>query len=202
MAAPLHLSPEHLFHEKWASTRTSLHQHFQDAANTNLTQSCTWANGAWHGWKTRNINEIKTHIKNLEAHSNLPGLRECAKNIQFKLDKKKMLENSDAWIDDTIESLLSSNNYRFIKFLREADEQGLNFSGMLHCEASLASLLKHSKDGTIDGTCEDICAQLKVGYAVSNLFLSSSPVFCDRVLDELLEYQNVAAQHVNISSPS
>lgn len=41
----------------------------------------------------------------------------------------------------------------FFQFLHDADEHGLKSSGTLHCEAYLASFLKHSKDRMIhDGT--------------------------------------------------
>jgi hypothetical protein len=69
-----------------------------------------------------------------------------------------------------IQFLLDSTNYRFLKFLRTTDENGLKFTGSVHCEASLASLLQYYKSGTTDDTCKDIRAQLNLGYAFLNPF--------------------------------
>ncbi|KAF8809715.1 hypothetical protein BYT27DRAFT_7254442 [Phlegmacium glaucopus] len=142
-------------------TREFICNHFETAAGANLAQSHTWAKKAQHGWNTGNIQEINTHLKHLAEKSTVPGWRECAGDLQSKLKNKMTLDmDADSWIIDTIELLLKSKNYTFPKFLHDADEKGLHFFGMQHCEASLASLLKDSKGGTTVGY-EDIRAQLE-----------------------------------------
>ena len=68
-------------------------------------------------------------------------------------------------IGDAIKLMLDSSQLKLFKFLHDADsgKEVYDFKGTMHSEVSLASLLEHSKVGTIDGY-EDIRTQLKVGY--------------------------------------
>jgi hypothetical protein len=74
------------------------------------------------------------------------------------------------------------------------------FTGTLHCEACLASLLPN--DITIDSKHKDILEQMKVRYVVSGWFYQQLIISDDRVMDELLAYQNVAARRVDTFSRS
>jgi hypothetical protein len=94
-----------------------------------------------------------------------------------------------------------SNTANFFAFLRKPTE----FRGRLHCEACLASLLPAhlGEDITIDSKHEGVLAQMKVCYYVgSGWFYPQLIISDDRILDELLGYQNAAARRVDISSRS
>jgi hypothetical protein len=176
--------------------------YLETAMNANLDTSMIWANNCKTAWDRENIEELRKNIKFL-TQSKVPGWDKCALEIQTKLGNQKSLKGFTHydWIGEKINLLISSNNFKFFKFLRKAESSGLIFLGSQHCEASLASFLPHSKDGIIAGTHEDICAQLEVSCPVSNLFPSHLIQSFDRASDELSEYQSVAAHRVNISSP-
>jgi hypothetical protein len=101
-------------------------------------------------------------------------------------------------IINRIESL--SDTAKFFAFLRKP----IVFSGRLHCEACLASLLRAhlGEDVTIDSKHEDVLAQMKVRYVSSGWFYPQLIISDDRIVDELLGYQNAAARRVDISSRS
>jgi hypothetical protein len=111
--------------------------------------------------------DLRNTIKNLEQvrSSNLPGWEEYATNLLVKLKGLTSLPESDSdlfrEVSDDIQVLWDSA--RFFASLGNTQ----SFSGTLHCEACLASLLD---ENTTNG--KGISAQMKVGY-VSNLFLSS-----------------------------
>ena len=99
----------------------------------------------------------------------------------------------------TIESLCDSGN--FFASLSEANV----FTSTMHCEACLASLLPHhsGNDVTIDSKQhEAVLAQMKVCYVASGWFYQQIINSDDRILDELLAYQNAAARRVDTSSGS
>ena len=75
-------------------------------------------------------------------------------------------------IDEAIKSILDGSQFKFFWFLHDisSGKKVFKFEGMMLCEASLTSLLMHSKVGTID-SYEDILTQLKL--TVSNLFMLS-----------------------------
>jgi hypothetical protein len=111
--------------------------------------------------------ELKLTIKNLEnlKSSNFLGWGECATKLLVKLKGLDGLPELDSnlfhEISDDIQSLWESA--RFFASLGDAQD----FSGTLHSEACLTSLL--DKTTTVS---RGILMQMKVGY-VSNLFLSS-----------------------------
>ena len=83
-------------------------------------------------------------------------------------------------ITRSIQSL--HDNAKFFVDLVKMNEEP-NFTGMLHCEACIASLLNHSVND--DRKYEDLLIQLKVGYAISNCFCYQILNSCDRTMDEL-----------------
>jgi len=111
--------------------------------------------------------DLKNTIKNLEKvkSSDLLGWKECATNLLVKLKGLTSLPELDSdlfrEVSDDIQALWDSA--RFFSSLCNTQ----SFSGTLHCEACLASLLGETK---LDS--KGISARMKVGY-VSNLFLSS-----------------------------
>lgn len=106
------------------------------------------------------------------AQCKLPGWAEMANVHLLKIpESQRVITGSDKeGLAADIESLLKSANYSFLRFLHTVNQTGLHFTGSQHCEASLASLLKYSKGGTTDDTCEDIRTQLEVGYTFPNPF--------------------------------
>ena len=103
------------------------------------------------------------------AQCKLPGWAEMANVHLLKISALQIVitgSDKDGLAAD-IDSLLKSANYSFLRFLHTVNQTGLHFTGLQHCEASLASLLKYSNGDT---TCEDIHTQLEVGYAFPNLF--------------------------------
>jgi hypothetical protein len=124
------------------------------------------ARGALTAWESRNLSSLRNHLKHLEENSTLPDWQEHARSLRSEVGKLASLENT-FWISDRIKLLLASTSCGFIRFMRSADNNGLYFSGSLHCEASLASFLQHSKG---NDTYKDIRAQLEVGYVVPQPF--------------------------------
>jgi hypothetical protein len=106
------------------------------------------------------------------AQCKLPGWAETAKvHLAEIQDLQRVITGSDKdGLAADIDSLLKSANYSFLRFLHTVNQTGLHFTGSQHCEASLASLLKYSKGGTTDDTCEDIRTQLEVGYSFPDPF--------------------------------
>jgi hypothetical protein len=144
-------------------------------------------------------------LKQLAKKSNLYNWKKLVEDLLK--DRKTHGRLLDSDIGAAVELILSSNQFQFFKFLHDTDlnTKGLVFQGTIHCEASLTSLLHHSTASTTDDTCKAIHAQLEVCYTISNWCMSLNLYFLllyFRVMDELLEYRNVAAQHVIISSPS
>jgi len=111
--------------------------------------------------------DLKNTIKNLEKvkSSDLPGWEECATNLIVKLEgltsPPELDSNLFREVSDDIQALWDSA--RFFSSLCNTQ----SFSGTLHCEACLASLLNKTENES-----KEISEQMKVGY-VSNLFLSS-----------------------------
>ena len=165
-------------------TNDKIYKFLDQAVKSNLDESSGLAKGIRKLWmalqdpnKPYKLEPIRGLISQL-MQSTVPGWRECAEELQILLQDDQAL-NSDVkpQIGDAIELLFNSNNLHFFNTLHEANKKSLSFRGSMHCEAVLASLLMHSKDGTINDKYEDIQAQLRVGYAIPNMFLSSDPFF-------------------------
>ena len=119
------------------------------------------------------ITQIRLEVKHL-IQTTVPGWSKCAEDLQKWLDEDWPLSSElKLQINDVIDSLLHGNNLTFFKTLWDFKSSG--FGGSMHCEVILASLLNHSKRGTIDGIYEDIWTQLKVSY--STMLSSSDPIF-------------------------
>jgi hypothetical protein len=88
-----------------------------------------------------------------------------------------------------------STNF-FTALVNDKESAFQSFSGTLHCEACLASLLAETSLAS-----KDISARMKAS-PVSTHFYHLSLISCERVLDQLLGCQSVAAQRVNIFSLS
>ena len=74
-------------------------------------------------------------------------------------------------ITRSIQSLHDKAKF-FVDLVKMNEEP--NFTGTLHCEACIASLLNHSVND--DRKYEDLLIQLKVGYAISNVFVIGSSI--------------------------
>jgi len=165
-------------------TNNKVYKFLDQAVKSNLDESSGLAKGIRKLWmalqvpnKLHKLEPIRGLVSQL-MQPTVPGWRECAEELQILLQDDQAL-NSDVkpQIGDAIELLFNSNNLHFFNTLHEANKKSLSFRGSMHCKAVLASLLMHSKDGMINEKYEDIRAQLRVGYAISNMFLSSDPFF-------------------------
>jgi hypothetical protein len=178
---------------------------FLQNASKNPNQSLKWAKAAKKLWVHRNfdVENTKFQINQLKKSSALPGFKKCAEKLYDMLDcYHKSQSDSESpgtvtLISDITHLIqsLCDNADMFVKMNKMNDTP--NFTGTLHCEACLASLLNRSVND--DSKYEDILVQLKVGYAVSSCFCYQILIPCDRTLDELWEFQNVVAQSVDIS---
>src|SRR6266567_1047044 len=119
-------------------------------------------------WSGKRLDSTMKSLEDLKS-SNLPGWGEYATKLLAKLQGfKDPPESGSAMyheISEDIQALLEST-----KFFASLDDTP-GFSGTLHCEACLASLL--DKNATVSKAILD---QMEVGY-ISNLFLSSESHF-------------------------
>ena len=136
--------------------------YLQSVVDTRLDQSYQWIQQVQGACKSRKVWDLKNSLSKLKD-SKLPGWEKWAQDILLDTRLAAPETGTDfAWVGERIELLLSSTNVKFLKYLRDADRH--KFSGTMHCEAALTSLLRHSKNGTIDGAYEDIRAQLEVCF--------------------------------------
>ena len=153
-------------------TSDSLLLYFQKAATSNISNSYSLLIQAQNTLKStemgvRKMKKVESFLNKLND-STVPGWKEWAKGQLAVLNNIKNLKSSATVnldsIADAIQLLLDGNQFKFFKFLNDIDsgKKPFEFGGTMHCEASLASLLVHSKVGKIDGY-EDIRTQLKVG---------------------------------------
>ena len=139
----------------------------EKATSSNPKRSLEFANAALASWGKQDILNTVKNIKELQD-STLPGWHHSVATLSTILDASPYPTSSDdCTISNKIQSLC--DGARFFSNLN-----GLYFSGMLHSEACLASLLV--KDIVTAGEYYGILEQLKVGY-VCVFFLSSDSHF-------------------------
>lgn len=175
---------------------------FSNVTKSNPTESLKYATAAKDWWGEHDVESTIEQITSLK-NSTLPGFRDFADKLHEKL-RGWTTQSPETLTNDITNSIqsLCDNAFIFHSFIQKGGEK---FTGTLHCEACLASLLNNSLafTGNSDGIRKyDILAQLKVGYAVSNCFWYQTLILVIRIMDELLEFQNFAAQCVDISLPS
>ena len=175
------------------------------AASSNMTECLRFMKAVRSCWNQKNkdatikslaqLHQILSHPGAFDWHKSASNLRAMINDYYEKTPSSDELSNK---ITNTIESLFDSA--RFFVFLSESSV----FSGTLHCEACLASLLPThlGKHVTIDSKHEGVLAQMKVCYVVFGWFYQQLIISDDRIVDELLAYQNAAARRVDTSSRS
>ncbi len=129
--------------------------------------TCATIQSAKGAWCNKQVKHTIRFLQRLES-SNWPGWEESAKQILAKLkqlDGHLLNDASFRQILNEIQTLCESAKF----FTSLVGVQA--FTGALHCEACLASLLNKTED--VD---KSILAQMQVGY-VSNLFQSSESHF-------------------------
>ena len=139
----------------------------QDAARSNIYTSFSHLRNAQLSLDSprfsdnRKAKEVKIYLEKISASSTVPGWKDWANDL-LKIGTATPIDRNK--IGDAIQLLLDSDQFKLFKFLHDADsgKEVFEFEGTMHCEATLASLLRHSKVGTIDGY-EDIRTQLEVG---------------------------------------
>jgi hypothetical protein len=152
----------------------------ENATKLNPKESLKQARAAKTVWIDRDTDKTIKQL-GLLMGSGLPGIHECAEKTHGRLKAKTDLSgNFDLEITRSIQSMLDNAKF-FVDLLKMIEAP--NFTGTLHCEACLASLLKYLLND--DRKHEDLLKQLKVGYAFSNCFCYQILNSCDRTLDEL-----------------
>ena len=176
-------------------TNDEILKFLSNATKSDPGDALKWAVIAKRKWENRNADNTIKQIKLFE-NSALPGFHDCAKKVLEMLRAWKAQPSETLFrnITQSIQSLL--DNAKFFNALKGIIE----FKGTLHCEVCLISFLNRLVND--ERKYEELLAQLMVGYAVSNCVCYQILIFCDRTLDELLEYQNVVARYVDISCPS
>jgi hypothetical protein len=148
-------------------------KYYEEAANSNIDYSVSILNNAQRYLGRNNIKTLKNQIKKLVEKTTVPGWKDWAQSLLHKLDRGEDL-------GDTINLMLGSNQLKFFEFLQEANKNGLQFGGTIHCEASLASLLKYSKRNPIgDVTYEKIRTELEVGYTFPTCLCHQILISCN-----------------------
>ena len=158
------------------STKTNdeILEFLENATKSNPKESLKQARAARTLWNARDAEKT---IKKLELlkNSGLPGIPECAEKTYNMLGRWKAQEDlSGSLIPEITRSIQSLHDKaKFFVDLVKMNEEP-NFTGTLHCEACIASLLNHSVND--DRKYEDLLIQLKVGYAISNVFVIGSSI--------------------------
>ena len=118
---------------------------FLDAGvRSNCRDSSRWAEHVRDSWAAGNLDRTIEGLQDLKS-STLPNCPEFASYI-LCLFKKGTIDSASEKFDisDDLDSLCGIA--KFFIFLKDLDEQVFDFTGTLHPEASLASLLEHFKD--------------------------------------------------------
>jgi hypothetical protein len=188
-----------------STTNDEMLKILNDAASANMTECLQCINAVRSCW---NQNNKAATIKNLAkldktlSRKETFGWHQSASKLLAMINNYYSKSSNESWdkITNEIESLLHSARF----FVRLSKWDG--FRGALHCEACLTSLLPFhlGKDVTIDSKHEHehVLAQMKVRYVGSGWFYQRLINSDDRIVDELLAYQNAAALRVNTSSLS
>ena len=160
-------------------TQEKILEFLDNVANSNLEVSVSLAKTIRALLKApavgRNPIQIQSEVRRL-MQTTVPGWIENAAELHAHDLPSLSTDEVRRASANAIDSLLSSSNLTFFQTLSNFNISG--FGGSMHCEAILASLLNHSKGGTIDGMYEDIRAQLRVGYStISNMLSESSDPF-------------------------
>ena len=167
------------------STKTNdeILEFLENATMSNPKESLTTAKSAEKLWIQRDVEKTIIEIELLK-NSALPGIKGCAEKLYNMLcGWKAQPESPGNLILDITHSIQSlCDNAKFFADLVKMNDAP-NFTGTLHCEACLASLINHSVND--NSKYEDLLIQLKVGYAVSNCFCYQILNSCDRTLDKL-----------------
>jgi hypothetical protein len=172
-----------IFNSKYLSTHNStldedhftsdyLLTFFQNAATSNIILCIGYLKQVLRTLKSSEpkINVVKGNLAKVVVESTVPGLNVWAKNLLEELEELNVSSSQPAQpevfvpIAKAIELMLKGNQLKFFRFLHDVDNKKtpFEFGGTMHCEVCLASLLVHSKVGTIHGY-EALRAQLKVG---------------------------------------
>ncbi|PPQ95715.1 hypothetical protein CVT26_008358 [Gymnopilus dilepis] len=121
---------------------------FCDAAvRSNCLESSCWAESARTSWAAGDLQKTIEDVRNL-ANSTLPKWREYADTLLCILQDKEALESETerSYISEAMDLLCAIA--QFFTFLWDLDKQIFEFSGTLHCEACLVSVLWHFQDSS------------------------------------------------------
>ena len=191
-----------------AITNDEILKFLNDAASPDMTQCFSLINAVRRCWKQEDKDStikhlakfISSHSETSDWHRNVGKLAATINDYYANDNITNKIELFDS-ITNTIQSLHDAAI--FYLFLSKKDFSK-TFSGTLHCEACLTSLLSPhlGNDITIDSKHKDVLEQMKVRYVVSGWFYQQLIISDDRIMDELLAYQNVAARRVDTFSRS
>jgi hypothetical protein len=167
--------------EELSYNNDSILKFLQTNSTLNFGDALVYVNKIKTDYTSGNISNLKNSVNRLKTSKNQlpPGWKKWAEDLHLKLETLDQTLTQSAWVGEDIESLISSHTHlkKFFKFLHQLKSS--QFSGKLHCEAILATLLKLAKDGidddSVNGEYGDILAELKVCCPVSNLFLPPNP---------------------------
>jgi len=190
------------------TTNDEILQFLEFAASPDMIGYSNSINAIKTGWDQKNKDAIIQSLATLDklfSNAQKYGWCNSASNLTAMINdfdfsaKPSSSDKLSDKITNRIESLADTG--KFFAFMRKRIE----FRGRLHCEACLASLLPAhlGEDVTIDSKHKGVLVQMKVRYYVgSGWFYPQLIISDDRIVDELLGYQNAAARRVDISSRS
>ena len=122
-----------------------------------------------------------------------PLLSELLVLFKEPMDDQSFLANETL---TTLDSLTKS-----VEFFRNLVASDITFSGRIHCEASLASLISPSAFNPLlaDGLYPEVLSVTQVSNHDLACFYHQNLIPCDRISEMSLAYQNVAARHAVVS---
>jgi len=154
-----------------STTNNEILKILNEAASSNMTQCLQSINAVRRCWNQKNKDATIKNLAKLDKtlfRKEMVGWHQRASNLHPMIKDYYEKLSKEQWdnITNEIESLFDSA--RFFALLSKWDD----FTGALHCEACLTSLLPvHlGKDVTIDSKHEHVLAQMKVRYVVSGWF--------------------------------
>jgi hypothetical protein len=190
-----------------STTNDEILKFLNDAASPDMKKCFSLIQAVKSSWKQKKKDVTIQHLaKFISFDSETSDWHSSASKLAATInDYYAKTPSSDELFDKITNTIQSLHDAAiFYLFLSKKDFSN-EFSGTLHCEACLTSLLSAAdsdNDITIDSKHKDVLEEMKVRYVVSRWFYQQLITSDDRIVDELLAYQNVAARHVDTFSRS
>jgi hypothetical protein len=166
-------------------------KHYEGVLTSDFSASTSRLQNALKSLRSNEPDRYQKHIKAFTEKTSVPGWKAWAEVLKTKTGKE---------LEEEISSMLEGNQLRFYKYLiDEVPENAPKFGGVIHCEASLASLLKVSKrnlNGNV--TYDEIRAKLGVSFTFPTCLCHQIFISCN-ILGFWTSYRSIKTLLSNMS---